>query len=426
MRRRLIASTALIALAAVLLLGTPLALIGAARVREDELFRLEREADDLAAVAAAGDLDRGRPLRRAKLAAGLPRGHAAIVAMGGRSVAIGRPPAHALRARSGASQGARATVWAPAGEVAQDQRSLWLGVVGLAGLGVTAAVGLAALQARRLLGPLERLTATSARLGAGDFSARAGSFDVPELARVGAALDGAAEEIARLVGRQREFAANASHQLRSPLTALRLRLEEIAGGSAPEAMRAKAASALAVAERLEATVRELLDHARAGHAGAVVELDLAALAREHAAAWRALFELSGRELVVTGEARRRVRAPVAALAQALDVLLDNALHHGAGTTSVTVACPGGRPSLAVEDEGPGVPHALMRDIFAPAVSTAGSTGLGLPLARALVEAAGGQLVLAAARPPRFEIVLPSGDAPGSARRAPRDLAPGAT
>jgi signal transduction histidine kinase len=94
------------------------------------------------------------------------------------------------------------------------------------------------------------------------------------------------------------------------------------------------------------------------------------------------------------------------VAQALDVLLENALNHGAGTTRLEARIVDGRSVLAVEDGGAGVPEPLEHSIFDRDVSTAGSTGLGLPLARALVEADGGRLLLAHPRPARFEIVLP--------------------
>jgi signal transduction histidine kinase len=92
------------------------------------------------------------------------------------------------------------------------------------------------------------------------------------------------------------------------------------------------------------------------------------------------------------------------VAQALDVLLENALTHGAGRALLSAKTIDGRSVLAVEDDGPGVAEGL--PIFDRAVSTAGSTGLGLPLARALVEADGGRLILARLRPARFEIVIP--------------------
>jgi signal transduction histidine kinase len=404
MRRRLIATTALIALAAVLVLGVPLGLVESARARGDALGRLEREADDIA--AAADDRAPGR-LTADSLAPWLRAGHAAVMSFGGDQVRIGRMPTGAmLSARSGATQGVRVTVYASATEVTRRRRQVWLLAAGLAVLGIAAAVVLAALQARRFTRPLNRLVDTSDRLGAGDFSARTGSLDLPEFDRVATALDAAAVQIAQLVGRQREFSANVSHQLRTPLTAMRLRLDELATLDDPVAAREELDATLRVADRLERTVDDLLALARAGDTGRPQDVDLADLARTHAAMWRPVYTRAGRALHADTEASLPARVSPGGVAQALDVLLENALRHGAGTTRLSAGAVGGRSVLAVEDEGPGVRAAYEHAIFDRDVSTAGSTGLGLSLARALVEADGGRLVLARPRPARFEIVIP--------------------
>jgi signal transduction histidine kinase len=404
MRRQLIATTALIALAAILVLGIPLGLVESARARSDALGRLEREADRIA-VAANGQAD------AATLARLLGRAHAAVI----NGARLGRMPSGSrLAARSGASQGVRVTVYAPAAEITRRERNVWLLIGALAVAGTAAAAGLAILQARRLIRPLRRLAATSARLGAGDFSARTGRLDLPELDRVGAALDAAAVQIAQLVGRQREFAANVSHQLRTPLTAMRLRLDELSTLEDPAEARAELHATMRVADRLERTVTDVLALARAGDIGRPRDVDLAELAREHAADWRPLYARAGRTLRAQIEAPLPARVSPGGVAQALDVLLENAIEHGSGTTRLHAAASDGRSVLAVEDDGAGVPAGLEGEIFERHMSTAGSTGLGLPLARALVEADGGRLILASARPPRFEIVIPRPRSPGAA------------
>jgi len=402
MRRQLIATTALIALAAILVLGVPLGLVESARARNDALARLEREADGIAAAASQG-------LEPAALAPWLRPGHAADVVEGDRRLRIGTMPvAPLLATRSGATQGVRVTVYASAAEVTRRRRQVWLLVAGLAVVGTAAAAGLAVLQARRFIRPLERLARTSNRLGAGDFSARAGQVDLPELDHVARALDAAAVQIAQLVGRQREFTANVSHQLRTPLTAMMLRLDELATLEDPAAAHEEIAAAQRVAERLERTVTDLLELARAGDLGQPRDVDLADLARRHAQDWQPAFARAGRRLQVEVAAALPARVSPGGVAQALDVLLENALTHGAGVTLLQARSVDGRGVLAIEDEGVGVPEPLERAIFERSVSTADSTGLGLPLARALVEADGGRLVLARPRPARFEIILPRG------------------
>jgi signal transduction histidine kinase len=390
MRRQLIATTALIALAAILVLGIPLGLVESARARGDALARLEREADDIAAA-----VETPRRVDARTLSPWLRPGHAADIIAGTTTVRVGRmPSASILSARSGAAQGVRVVVFASAEEVTRRRRQVWLLVGGLAVVGTAAAIALAVLQARRFIRPLQRLVVTSARLGAGDFSARTGRLDLPELDRVAGALDAAAVQIAQLVGRQREFSANVSHQLRTPLTAMILRLDELATLDDPAAAHEELEATLRVADRLERTVTDLLALARAG--------DI----RQHAAGWGSVFTRAGRTLELEVDPSLPARVSPGGVAQALDVLLENALHHGRGATRLRARLVDGRSILAVEDAGPGVAAGLEHAIFERNVSTAGSTGLGLSLARALVEADGGRLILARAHPVRFEILIP--------------------
>src|SRR3954454_17051284 len=333
MRRQLIATTALIALAAILVLGVPLGLVESARARGDALGRLEREADG---IAAAVDDRAARGLTAAALSPWLRSGHAAIVVDGGTRIRIGQMPHGALMsARSGATQGVRVTVYASAAEVTRRRRQVWGLVGGLAVVGTAAAAGLAVLQARRFIRPLERLATTSTRLGEGDFSARAGRMDLPELDRVARALDAAAVQIAQLVGRQREFAANVSHQLRTPLTAMILRLDELASLDDPAAAREEIDATLRVADRLERTVTALLALARAGDIGEPRDVDLAELADRHGDAWQPVYADAGRPLRLEVERPLPARVRPGGVAQALDVLLENALTHGAGATRLS-------------------------------------------------------------------------------------------
>lgn len=409
MRRRLVTSTALIALASVIVLGVPLGLVESARVRSDSTARLEREAD---AVAGAIDdrLEAKRPLSRASLARFVRAGHRVVITTrDGRHLEVGSPFAGAeMRARAGSAQGASVVAAAPASEAGDRVRRAWLLIAALAIGGVSAAVALAFLQARRLARPLESLAGSSARLGEGDFSARAGRFSIPEVDALAHALDATAERITRLVAREREFSANASHQLRTPITALRLRLEEIGLQASSEDERGEVGAALAEVDRLERTVADLLAYAREARAGEAVDLDLAALTQRHVATWSVLYERSGRVLDVDAGGPALVHASPGALGQVLDVLLENALQHGAGRARVSVHDDARRATLAVEDEGPGVDAELQEAIFERGASDSGGSGIGLHLAKVLAAAEGGQLRLARAVPPRFELVLPHG------------------
>jgi signal transduction histidine kinase len=419
MRRRLIGSTALIALAAVLVLGVPLGIVESKRARGEATGRIEREAD---AVAASVDdrLEAGRPLDPAALDRLLaPRHWARVVDRRGRSTLVGVPrPGAVLSVRAGLGAEARVVASAPADELAERVRDIWLLMALLALGGTVAAVVLAGVQARRLARPLERLARTSILLGAGDFSARAGHFGVPEIDEVAVALDRSAVRIAQLLGREREFSANVSHQLRTPLTALRLRLEELSLLNDPRQVAEQAARALDEADRVERTIAELLAVARGrcGEKPGVVEL--AQLVRRHELSWRATYDERGRRLDVEAAESIHVEGSPGPIGQALDVLVENAMRHGAGTVTVSVLRRGGHGCLRVEDEGAGIPEGAERRIFERGNSIDGGTGIGLHLARVLVEASRGRLVLVGRQPAAFEIQLRPVEAGGeTAERA---------
>jgi signal transduction histidine kinase len=333
----------------------------------------------------------------------------------GRRVAGGaRVGADATEVTVRAHRGATVTAREPASEVGDRVRGLWL-LIGLLSAGGVAAVGgLALVQARRLARPLERLARDSERLGRGDFAVRPDGGGVPEVERVAGALGQSARRIERLVAREREFSANVTHQLRTPLTALRLRVEELEHAADLGEVRTEADAALEQVDRLERTVDGLLAHARDERAGDPGPVDLAEVARRLAVGWEPLFGAHRRSLVVAGASMPVLaRAERATAEQALEVLLDNALHHGGTRVRLVVGRRGPAAVAAVEDDGDGVPPGAEERIFARRVSSDGGDGIGLALARDLVDATGGRLVLARARPPRFELLLPGVDAAGS-------------
>lgn len=254
---------------------------------------------------------------------------------------------------------------------------------------VAAAVAmLAALTAwwssRRLSRPLEALRDSAQRLGDGDFSARAPRSGLPEVDAIADALDGTASRLGRAVERANVFTEDASHQLRTPLTALRLQLESLeASGADPDAVD----GAMVEADRLEATVADLVALTRVD--APEVEVDLGELVRRQLPSWRELAHDHGRELVDEVVPAPRVLVRPAAVAQAVHVLLDNALVHGQGRVTVEVGPTAGVDQAAavavcVSDEGPG-----------PGRIGPANDGRGLKLARALVAAEGGRLTHAA-------------------------------
>ena len=152
---------------------------------------------------------------------------------------------------------------------------------------------------------------------------------------------------------------------------------------------------------------ELLQAARAARAAGAEPADLREILAVVIEEWHPRLRSAGRTLKVRVPERMLVRVTPARVREALGALLENALRHGGGT--VTVAARATEHGLQVEvgDAGPGVPEELVAHVFDRGVSVGSSTGLGLALARALVEADGGRLELSRARPPVFTIFLPA-------------------
>jgi signal transduction histidine kinase len=283
-------------------------------------------------------------------------------------------------------------------------------VAGLSVIAVLAGMVVALLEARRFAEPMTQLVDRAERLGAGESRFQPLVTGIREVDRVSEVLARSAHQMTRSLASERDFASDASHQLRTPLTALLMRLEEIAVTSDLAVVREEANIAITQVERLTTVVDELLSRTRGGHdvAPPTVSLDsvIASLQRE----WQPAFEQARRSVRVHGQRGLSVRATPVALSQVLSTLLENSLAHGSGTVDVEARRSG--PSVVVEisDQGAGVPAAIAPHIFERSVSTAQSTGLGLALARDLAEANGGRLELIQTKPAIFALFLSEADA----------------
>ncbi|MEU1997735.1 HAMP domain-containing sensor histidine kinase [Nocardia gamkensis] len=278
----------------------------------------------------------------------------------------------------------------------------------LASLG--AAVSVAVVTARRVADPLRDVAARAARLAMGDFRPDPRRHGIAELDRVSDVLDSATVEIAGRLQREHALVADVSHQLRSRLTAVRLRLDELSAHPDPEVVH-EAEEAMAQVDRLTDAIDDLVRASRDEDAADRDPVPVMDELRGVVAEWTHPFTETGRTLTLTGD--ESLRAPITGsrLREAVAVLVDNALMHGGGTCTVSVRSvrPGvGREPLVcveVADEGHGVRDELAPHIFDRGFSAGGSTGVGLALARALVEADGGRLELQRRRPALFAVFL---------------------
>ena len=289
----------------------------------------------------------------------------------------------------------------------RDPALLALGLPLLAAA-IAGAWALSGTVARRAARPVEELAEAAGRLGTGDPRPVGRRYGVAELDQVADGLDSAARRVTSLLTADRELAIDASHQLRTPLTALSMRLEEmIASADEPEVVRDEGTAALHQAERLADVVTQLLSPGRrAAGSAALISVDKIVL--QQITEWAPAFRRAGRKIVLVGESRLQAWVTPGGLAQVIATLLDNALMHGKGTVTIRRTQAERSVVIEVEDEGEGVPAELVSRIFERSVSgRPEGTGLGLALARTMAAADGGRIVLARRRPPVFAVFLPT-------------------
>jgi hypothetical protein len=293
---------------------------------------------------------------------------------------------------------------APVTDVWRRTALTWAAMAVAAALAIGVAILAARLLARRVNRPLEQLALTAHRLGDGDFDVRTTPTGMREIDDVGDSLNATAERIADLVRREQQIAANASHQLRTPLSGLRASLESaLADPNADLAAAARAA--ITSADRLELTIADLIALTRGAPAigealSVAVELD------ETITRWSGPLAAVGRPLRLRlTEDVPKVACSRAGLTQVLDVLIENALRHGAGAVTVSLRSAMSAVAIDVTDEGHGIRPGV--DIFARGVSSQGGSGIGLAFARGIAEDNGGRLRLSQREPTtRLTLLLP--------------------
>ncbi|WP_426309319.1 ATP-binding protein [Cellulosimicrobium sp. E-16] len=413
MRRRMLQATVAAVAVAVILLGFPLAFYGARFVLQGEVddvtSRVERLARSIDARLAAGDEipdyvieDAVQPRASdppAQVYVTLPDG---TVLTAGPEV-TGRGIEQPLHSESGALVTLTVSYWDAYLQAAQ----VVLLVVAAAIVAFAAGIGMAVWQANRIAAPLVYLAASAEQLGSGQVRPRLEPSGVEEIDLVAAELARSSDRLAGRLAAERQFAADASHQLRTPLTALSMRLEEISMASDDPAVQEEARISLEQVERLVGVVDDLLASSRRAQGGTTEAVNLLDVVHQQEEEWVPTFAKAGRELVVDVPAEYQVLATPGALAQVLATLIENSLKHGGGTTTVRARPSGTSGAIVTEvsDEGAGVPDDLAPRIFEREVTSGAGTGLGLALARDLAASDGGRLELAQRRPAVFALFL---------------------
>jgi two-component system, OmpR family, sensor kinase len=276
--------------------------------------------------------------------------------------------------------------------ISRATRRATLGLIAIGLLVLVLGLVAGAVIARQVAGPVDRLDRAVRRVAEGDLSARAKVEGSAEQQRLARTFNDMTARLERLVASQREFIADASHQLRTPLSGLRLRLEEARASTPDGGAHDEIDAGLRELDRLSAIISELLVLSQAGEVDAPPEhVDLEEAAHRAAARWDGA---DGGRVAADGLPADGY-CPPADLDRTLDALIENALHYGNGEVEVRSA-PG---ALEVLDRGPGLAPDELTAVFerfhrghAGRTGPTG-TGLGLAIARELARRWGGDVTL---------------------------------
>jgi signal transduction histidine kinase len=299
------------------------------------------------------------------------------------------------------------------GDIQAGVRRAILGAIAIGIAALLAGLVVAFALADSLSRPLTRLAAAARRLGGGDLAARAERAEgASEITELGRSFDDMADRLETTVNAQREFVANASHQLRTPLTGMKLRLESAIEAAADSDSKRKLEAADREVDRLAEIVERLLVMARRIEEGAAAAVDVDAAIERAVERWRERAERAGASVAAEGRAGTAV-GDANDLDQMLDNLIDNAISYAPGPVRVVGTADDGQVVIAVEDSGPGIPPdeiaRVTERFYRGAGAGPGGSGLGLAIVRELAERSGGSVGVSPSTTggARIEVRLPT-------------------
>jgi len=268
----------------------------------------------------------------------------------------------------------------------------------MAAIAATALVGAwiaARRQSRRLARPISALATTAESVTAGQMPTPREPSGIAEVDAVAATLHANTTRLFELLARERTFSSDVSHQLRTPLTRLRLTIERRTASASDDD---DSAALLREIDQIEATITHLLALAR-GYRNKPATTDPNTAVHDATERWQHAVQAQGRQLTLQSvDDLPTIHATAAALDQVLDVLIDNALQHATGAITVRARPTAGGVAIEINDQGP-----VARD---QRTARAG-LGIGLSLARTLVHADGGRLMAFDDPPTTYELVYRS-------------------
>ena len=252
------------------------------------------------------------------------------------------------------------------------------------------------------------LSAQAEQIGSGAVQAHIQPTGIEEIDLVSEELSRSGERIIGRIAKERQFASDVTHQLRTPLTALSMRIEEIEYLTDDQEVRSETEACLEQVERITQVVEDLKKRAAQANHGNTQAVKIEDIFRQQKNEWASQFAAVGREIVFDNPVTDRLPlATPSSLSQAIATLVENSLKYGAGTVTVSTRKGVSSRSIFVEvtDEGEGVSEEIAPHIFRRGVSGHGSSGIGLALAKDLIEADGGRIELTSRQPVVFTISL---------------------
>lgn len=413
MRERLIAALVGMTIAMLALYGIPRAYMLADLVTDYEVRKIERAADQLAAVVEEREQN-GSPIDEAFLSTFLSESETLTYEPADGSTVVAGPtpdPADDIVEARDLPDGGTLTL-SRSRDLINERITTALVPLILIGLSLTAvAAGFGYAIARKISRPFKELAEAADRLGQGHFDVDPPHYGIPEAEAVGDALRDSSRRLGELVRREREFASNASHQLRTPITALRLELEDITlWPQTPPEIADELNRYLPELDRLSSAIDEMLGLARGQRLGDTTEVDLRELVSDVVERWRPMMAASGFEIEHIDHGPTPARIVPGPVVQILDVLIDNASIHGTSPVAVAAQDVGPYVRITVGDRGRRV---VGNEIFQRGTSqkTGDTGGLGLTIAVELATTMGGYLKLTEDECMTFELLLPG---PGGA------------
>ena len=425
MRQRVLQATIITVTLVVLMLGIPLG-ISWLKLTEQNLVNQSRGILDQVRIDTESRLQEDREIDEALLQRRVDEQtdlHIAVtVVHENTTITAGDPPGDdPLKTSTSGASGQLITVFIPQSDVRAHSASAWvlITVAGLAALSIGVSVAL--WQAQRISLPLSRLSRRAEEMGSGRARGPWQPSGIAEIDEVAIELSRSGAMLNERLEAESRLASDASHQLRTPLTALSMRLDEILATSTEEWVRDEARISLEQIDRLTEVVHDLINAPRSSQRRTPGVVELRTVLTQQSEEWSPAYRRAGRELSIQVPRSAAVWGSNGPLTQVVATLIENALVHGDGRTAVKVRRNDHSTVVEVTDEGGGIDPELGARIFERSVSgrSSGGTGVGLALARTLVEDDGGRLELLTETPAKFGVFLIS--APGEESGAEEEV-----